>query len=194
MGSVRRVSAAPAASGAFDVTAFMTGPVFTDQVSAENLLSEMGVVTRLDQDGSGGLSSNEQRTADLGIYVATGWVARHATTYDRLDLARSASAWWWATIYYARYLCLLDGNPIPPGLAELFAEAQRDMLKVQAGTMFIEDIGAKMDPAPSWSNLRMDNNFGVRKMRVIRPISDRSRANFPRRRDFGGEYIYEPDL
>lgn len=166
----------------------------TNRASAESLLGEMNVALSMDDDESKAVDPRERARVTQLAHVATAWVKRYCPTYELADLQTSKFAWRCATVYLAREICLRRGNPIPPGLYEMYAEALSDLKEIKAGTMFIEDVGAVVDPMASWSNMRIDPVYGVVQSRVQKKTSDRSHAGFKRKQDTGDKYIIDEDI
>lgn len=166
----------------------------TNRASAEALLGEMNVALSMDDDGSNAVDPRERARVTQLAHVATAWVKRYCPTYTLADLQTSKFAWRSATVYLAREICLRRGNPIPPGLYEMYAEALGDLKEIKNATMFIEDIGAVVDPMASWSNLRIDPVYGVVQSRVQKKTSDRSAAGFKRHQDSGDKYVIDADI
>jgi hypothetical protein len=171
-----------------------SAPLLTNLASARTLFGDMGYEAMLNRLDDQQMTPRERTDAVKGAYVATQWVKMFCQMYQAADLSTSVQVWNYATIYYTRWLCLRSGNPIPPGLHELFVDVKDELKQIKNGTLFIADIGIYDSPEASWSNLRLDDSFAVRRLRVERGISDRSATNGRVRRDWASEYFKEPDF
>ncbi len=153
----------------------------TNRASVEDLLGEMNLALSVDDNQSNAIDPRERARVTRAVHVATAWVKRYCPTYELTDLVTSKFAWRCATVYAAREVVLRRGNPCTPGLFEMYIEALSDLKEIKNATMFIEDIGALVDPQPSWSNLRLDPVYSVKQLRVQKGSSDRSSAGFKRK-------------
>jgi hypothetical protein len=165
---------------------------YTDRASAVDLLGREGVTLRLDDNGNGGIDPRERRVIARGAYVASAKVKAYCTGYSETALKESWLVWHFTTVWYARWLCLRDGNPLPAGIYELYAEVMEDLKEVRAGQLFLSEIPVQLDPEPSWSNMRIDPFFRTNRLRVQKQTSDTSYARFKRRRDTYDQYDVEP--
>lgn len=168
---------------------------FTDSESIKDLMSVVGVDQRLDDDADGTVDTDEAPRVLRACNVATARVLRYTQTlYDSEDLVNSWSVWHWATVIAAYWLCCRRNNPIPASLQALYDETIEDLTAVKLGLLPIEDIGYKTTLAPLWSNVRIDNNYSIRQLRVQRPISERSPVQFPQKTDTLAEVLVEPNI
>lgn len=127
------------------------------------------------------------------LSVGTARVNRYCqTNYDPVDLANSWSVWQWATICGAYWLCARRNNAVSASLQALYQEALDDMWAVKSGNLPIEDIGYRNTLSPVWSNVRLDGHYAVRQLRVERPLSERTPAQFPQNLDWLSEWLVEP--
>lgn len=157
------------------------------------LLSSVGQENRVDDDSSGTLSSPEQVYLDKARY----WAKARVDFYCRLlyresDLAESWLVNNWAVICGAYWLSCRRGNPPPGSFDDLYKEAVEDMKLVHSGQYQIPDIGLREVAWPAWSNVRVDQLYNLRRVRVQRPISEKSPTPYRQNRDWPGEFILEP--
>lgn len=129
-------------------------------------------------------------TIAQAVNVATAWVKRFTQSlYDVADLANSWSVVTWATIKAAHWICARRANPIPTSLNNLYLEAIDELTMVRAQQMQIEDIGYRNEILPSWSNLRIDQRWTIKKMRVETVLSGRMPSQYPQKQDIGASII-----
>jgi len=118
--------------------------------------------------------------------IGTATVNRYCQTlYDTADLALSWSVYNWATWIATQWLCIRRGNPIPSSILNAYLETLDNLEMVKSQQMCIEDIGLRNTCMPCWSNVRIDQRWNIKKMRVETVLSDRTHPNFPQKQDFG---------
>lgn len=165
--------------------------LYCDQDDIEALLSDEGVVGRLDDDMSGTNSAAE-------IAILTTYARNYATTrvnfycqpkYDTDDLGTSWLVNDWATVIASRWLCLRRGNPVPKQIEQLFKETIDDMKRVKTGEHEIPEIAARVANSPFWSNIHVSVIHRLRKIRVERPISERTPTDYLQQRDHAADII-----
>lgn len=166
--------------------------VFTNLASAVGLIGEYGTRLRLDDDQSRIAGPGERRFLLNYAKVATAIVRRKCNAYDVEQLIRSWSVWHWATVIFARWLALRRCNPFPPGLQEAYLETMDELTMIKLGQEYIEDINLAIDPAPSWSNTRIDHFYTQRQQRVQKATSDTTRS-VKRRHYDTSSFLTEPD-
>lgn len=167
---------------------------FTSRKAAESFLGKFKVALRLDRNGSTGIDPAERKIINQGAYIATDWVKMHCSAYTDEQLAQNWGVYNWATIYFARWLCLREGNPVPPGIQEMYVEVREHLREVRSGVVQLAAIKVELDPEPSWSNLRIDPTYAIAQLRVQRTTSDKSTAGFKRKRDTAELLYHEFDL
>ena len=175
------------ANGLWAVTVLTANTFSLDGSVGNATYTSAGMWFRI--DGSSG-------TISQAVNVATAWVKRYVQgLYDVTDLANSWSVVTWATIKAAHWICARRSNPIPTSLNNLYLEAMDELAQVRAQQMQIEDIGYRNEMFPSWSNLRLDHRWTIKKMRVETVLSGRNRPQYPRKNDVGSTLIgpTEPD-
>jgi len=169
----------------------LTVPAYVYCVEADvnDLLSQEGVELRLDDDSTGAISTTERQVLTVkGIYWATSRVNLYLVPrYEASQLATSYIVNEWCTRFAARWLCSRRGNSPPASIEDLYQEAKEEMADVLAGKMQVPDIGARSPEWPLWSNIRFDDSYGVRKLRVERPISERTQAGYQQNIDWPAE-------
>lgn len=168
--------------------------LYVTQDDMEALLSSEGVDLRLDDNADGSVSAAElDRLTTQARNYATAQVNRFLTgRYDAADLATSWVINEWATYLACNWLSRRRGNP---GLfkAEV-EEAIKDMKEIRSGASNLEDIPARNPAWPTWSNVRVDQNYRLRKIRVERPLSEREpTSGKPQQRDIWADVILEPN-
>lgn len=164
--------------------------------------------TTLSLTGSEGIGTYSSGGTAYGItypesaYMAyscnfgTSKVMRYTQTlYDTSDLATSWSVWNWATVCAAWWICTRRGNPPPGSLMNLYLESLDELTAVQKQEMVIEDIGYRNEVMPTWSALRVNQMWTIKKMRVETVLSNRNRPQYPQKQDYGAVLIgpAEPD-
>lgn len=125
------------------------------------------------------------------INVGTAKVNRHCQKlYEVADLATSWSVWNWATAIACHWICARRQNPIPSSLNNMYIETMDELMAVSSGQMQIEDIGYRNNIMPMWSALRLDNRWSLKKLRVERPLSDRTRVrNYTQKADLAADIV-----
>jgi len=168
---------------------------YCDQTDAEAVLSVLGVAARLDDDDSGTVEDNEQ------AYMPTliSWTTARVNDYllGKHPASELAGSWIvnrWAAILLAELLCQRRGNPVPGSLKELVTDTLDRMGKVQDGKTVLADAAQRDAAFFSFVNARVDIGYRLRKVRVERPISDRSpTTGRVQNRDRMAEIIIEPN-
>lgn len=168
---------------------------YTTQDDVDVLLSTLGVTTRADDDASGSLSGTETAYVTRCITYATARVNLHCLQhYAAADLAGSWTVHELATVIAAVLLCKRRGNPVPDGLAEMYAEAMDTLKDLKNKALTLADAGERTSGWPTWSNLRVDHTMPLRKLRREGPISEQSRP-LPGRvssDDIAAPHIWDP--
>jgi hypothetical protein len=141
---------------------------YTSQDEIENQLSEIGVQLRL-RDLTG-IDSANYITRLVG--EATDVVNQYVMGfYDEDVLANSlwvrAHATWIACVL----ICRRRGQPVPKSLIEQYNEVIEDLKAVRRGEIQIPRLPTSSNMLPAMSNLRVDDRFYSRKIRVNPSIS-----------------------
>lgn len=166
--------------------------LYTDTDSIEGLLSQIGRDSRVDDNYTNNIDARE----DNFITWACNWATARVNTfcsnrYEPATLATSWTVWGWATICACWWLCGRRGNPVPDSIIALYEEAMMEMKMVAAGQLNIDDLAMRNALAPVWDNMRMDQRYIVRKMRIIRPLSDLTPTAIPVNPDYLSDQLPE---
>lgn len=158
------------------------------------LLSEEGVTGRLDDDDDGSIDANEQGYLATAIQWASDKVNFYCLNrYAALDLANSWLVNNWAVLCAGHWLSIRRGNPSPASIADLYKEALKDMEMIRTGAANLPGIGLRTAAWPAWSNIRLDQLYSLRKLRVERPISEQSPVkDYYQQIDWPSQFILEP--
>lgn len=167
--------------------------LYTSADEINDILSENAVELRLDDDDSESIDVDEQlrlthilskATAKCNLYL----LERYAAT----QLADSWQVHHWASVIGARLLCLRRANPVPESLEAEYDEAIEEMSMVKANELSLGDIPQRENDQMAFSNTTVDQRYQTRRVRVQRPISDRSPTSIPQNRHWPSEFTVEP--
>ncbi len=170
--------------------------VYVTRADLDDFLSPTGVDSRVDDDSTGAISAADARALDNARYWATGRVNMHALgRYAAADLGNSWVVNQWAVVLACHWLSCRRGNPPPGSFDKLYDETVLDLKELRAGTIDLPDVGLRSNAYPAWSNIRCDIFYGLRKLRVERPISrdDPTAGPFRSYRDVVADLIPEPN-
>lgn len=161
-----------------------------NRTDMESKLSQYGVVGALDDNNDG---SEDTPTSTDWVTQAcqqgTNKVFRYLLAkYDQSELALSPIACGYAILFSCRWLLGRRGNPVPAELAEEIAEALLELKEIQKGEAILPDAAPRNNGLPSYMNYDVNRNFPFGKVRVIRPESDNSPADFAVRPDYAADY------
>ena len=172
---------------------------YTSVDDIQTLISVDGYTGRLDDDATGTLSATESAYLTAkGINWATARVNFYLLAhYEAVDLAASWLVNEWCTIVAGYWLSCRRGNPAPGSLKELYEQAVEDMKLVHSGEHNLADVGLRSAAFPSWSSVRVDTLWNLRKVRTERQLSQKKRGSNEDKdytvvRDLGSEYYQEP--
>lgn len=168
---------------------------YCTQDDLDALLSPQGVTARLDDDDSGQIDGLEIAWLNRAIQWATARVNMYcAGRYATADLVNSWIVNNWAVVLACHWLSCRRGNPPPSSMEGLYDETMEDLKAVKSGEVDLPDIGLRTSAWPSWSNVRVDCLYTLRKIRVerVQGMSESPNAGFPRNTDWPGEFIVEP--
>jgi hypothetical protein len=116
---------------------------------------------------------------------ATAWVKRYCCNrYDDSALATSWSVNEWATIYAARWVSQRRRQGCSKGLQKDFERVEKELKQVNAGYLFIEDIGTRTSGWPFFSNTTLDLLYTIQKVRVEPQISEGTPTQYPQLTDW----------
>lgn len=168
---------------------------YCTSAEVEALLSSDGLTGRVDDDASGTRSATESGYISSAISWATSRVNFYCLQqYAAIDLSDSWLVNNWCVICAAYWLSCRRGNPSPGSFDQLYKEAIEDLKLVKSGTYQIPDVALRSAAWPAWSNVRVDALYSLRKIRVERPISDKSPPQgYTQSRDIGADYLVEPN-
>lgn len=161
----------------------------------EDLQALMGIdgtTARVDDDGD-----NSQSVAEAGyLSKAVSWATDKVNFYllARYPAERLAASWLvneWAVICAAHWLSQRRGNPPPGSIKGLFEQAVEEMTSVHSGLFEVPGVGTREVLWPAWSNVRIDQLYALRKIRVERPISERTPVGYRQNVDHVANRIWE---
>jgi hypothetical protein len=167
---------------------------YCTQADLEALLSVDGHTGRLDDDATGTLSATESGYLTKAINWATDRVNFYlGSQYASTNLANSWLVNNWAVICAAYWLSCRRGNPPPGSMDQLYKEAVEDMKLVKSGQYQLPDTALRDSAFPAWSNVRTDFLYALRRVRVQRPISDKTSTSpeYQQNQDHGSNVIVE---
>jgi hypothetical protein len=159
-------------------------------------LSEYGLEAALDDNADGA----EDTQTVSGSPASTPWVnrARYSGTnkvfsyllpkYSAAELALSPIACEWGILFGCRYLLTRRGNPCPASLQADCDAAEAQMKEIAKGEAILPDAAPLATGLPSHANVRIDRNYPLGKVRVIRPESDETPADHAQRVDWPAEF------
>lgn len=94
--------------------------------------------------------------------------------YDDSALIQAGSVNNWATVFAARWLCTRRAQGCPASIQADCEEALEELREVQAGQLYIEDIGTRGVDWPTVTNLTVDPSYNVMRARVEPNISEQT--------------------
>lgn len=162
--------------------------LFCQQSDIEDVLSVDGLSLRLDDNNDGAVDATEQGRVTRSIYYATSRLGMYLSRYNAADLQQSQVVTEWAAIFATRWLCNRRGNGVPSGIQEAYDEAMLEIKEVQAGRMDLMEVAAREVPWFAWSNCRVSAAYRLRRIRVERPISEKTPTTYPQTRDIQADY------
>lgn len=170
-----------------------------DDVAA--LLSALGRDARLDDDFSATLDGDESPFLLQCREWATAQVKFYCQPhYDDAELSASWLANEWATVLAAVRLCSRRLNAVPDSLRALCygdikgddQGVMGDLRDVRRGRAKIPETARRTpDDGPAWSNVTVDPRYRLRQLRVQRPISEQTPAQYPQTVDWRAEHTLE---
>lgn len=164
----------------------MSAPVTASLSAAASVGASSLLVTALPSAIAGGAQAR-----DSGVNAATGARllvgCRKGTSkvklycnsrYDDSQLVLSGTVCDWATVAAARFLCTRRAQGCPKSIAADYDEAIEEMRMVQAGQLFIEDIGTRGADWPTVTNITVNPGYDGMRARVEPNISEGSPTAF----------------
>lgn len=165
----------------------------TDESSIEDLLSDLGLQYKLDDNSSGAVDPVEDRT-NRAVGVGTSWVMnRLGSRFDPVDMQNNWSCWHWATCKAIHWLCLRRMQVVPAVLTEEIERAEEEMKQIRNGELSL-DIPMTSIMAPGVDNFRLDGRFWQRQLRIQKALSDKTPSLHQENRDLLSEIISEPNV
>lgn len=158
------------------------------------LLSDDGLVARLDDDASGYADAAE----DAYMSKMISWASARCNYFllSKISQSELATSWivnQWCTIIAAYMVSCRRGNPAAASLKILYDETLEDLKAIQKGEVVLPDVALRTAAFPAFSNLRVDLFYSLRKLRVERGLSEtRTQPDYQQSIDRGAENIREP--
>lgn|GEM_PF-1784958 len=162
--------------------------LYCNETDVQNLLSSIGELARLDDDGTGSVTNGSAGWIQAANYATARVLAFCQRRYDDIDLATSYMVNEWATVIAAHWLCSRRGNPVPESLQALLASTKEDLQAVKAGSLDVPQIGTRNADKPKWSNVRIDGRYATKQIRVERNNSETTPAQYPQTVDQFGTW------
>lgn len=166
--------------------------VYCTEADLQALLSEAGTTARVDDDNDNSQSVTETGYLNNARYWATDKINFYLLSRYAAD--KLATSWVvnnWCVILAGRWLSMRRGNPPPGVITQLYEEAIEDLKLVHSGSYEVPGVGTRDVLWPVWSNVRVDPLYVLRKIRVERPISEKTRTSYPQHLDRLAERIVE---
>lgn len=163
------------------------------------LMSALGLLSRLDDDGSGVAEEDELARLRQAREYATARVKLYCLLH--YEDALLASSWLvndWATTIACWWLCVRRGNTPTDALKELYEGADGkggvmgDLKAVREKKLVIPEIGLRHVDWPAWSNVTVDPRYRVRQIRTQRVLSEKTPTEYPQQVDLIAERTLEP--
>lgn len=167
---------------------------YCSETDIQALLSVDGETGSLDDDNDGSLNPTEEGYLAQAINWASDKVNFYCLSrYAASDLVNSWLVNNWCVILTAYWLSTRRGNPSPGSFADLYEEAIKDLEMIRKGEAQLPGIGLRTAAWPAWSNVRVNQLYALRKIRVERPISEQSPAkDYYQQQDWAANFIIEP--
>lgn len=152
-----------------------------------------GTTARVDDDGD-----NAQSVAEAGYLTkAISWATDRCNFYllPRYPADRLATSWMvneWCVCCSLYWLSQRRGNPPPGATAKFYELTVEEMKLVHSGQYEVPGIGTREVLWPAWSNVRVDQLYTLRKIRVERPLSEQTPVGYRQNVDWLAQRIWEP--
>ena len=157
--------------------------VYTTQARVERLLSEHGVMLRLDDLDADLVADAMQDSIDDAQSAIDLYLTQF---YEDTDLATSTTVTRWATWLAAHFLSQRRGNPSL--YLHRYEEIMDQLEGVMDGRLLIPGIPTRDDFTPAVSNFVIDERFHLQKMRVQPSLSSGGTSS---RQMLSYEYPYD---
>ena len=141
---------------------------YTSQDEVERLFSTIGVSLRVADLGGTNRTTYWTEVTEEATDIVNQYVLLY---YDADDLANSRWVRYHATWIALVLLCRRRGNQVPQGIMDRYNEIIADLEMVRDGKMQIPRVPTTFNNLPSMSNMRVDDRFYTRKLRVNPNIS-----------------------
>jgi hypothetical protein len=156
------------------------------------LLSVDGTTARVDDNGD----NSQSVTEALYLSKAISWATDRVNFYclPRYAADKMAASWVvnnWAVVLAGHWLSIRRGNPSPGSLKQFYEETVEDLKLVHSGAFEIPGIGTREVLWPAWSNVRVDPLYILRKIRVERPISEKTSPQYRQNIDRVADLLVE---
>lgn len=171
-----------------------TTPVqLTDLAGVQQVFGRNGVNIRLDADRSTVVSTAENAVLTFCLnYGSELTFAYCGTRIGILRLQNSWLAYWWASIIAAYLLAMFRQGAIPASLQAEYEATLRLLEQIHVGQFKPASMPNLSGSGSSIDNIRMDNRFRVKQMRVEQTISDGHQAQAsPVAVEILSQYIFE---
>lgn len=165
--------------------------LYADSAGVNDILGEVGVRLRIDDDQSNAASAAETARLTRLYSIATARVRLYLSVYSADDLAEDWNVYYWSNVIAAYLLCKRRGNPVPGSLQSLYDETIGILEKLQAGQMVLADVSQVASPSMSLSNVRLDNRRHTRQLVVEKGISDPIPAKHDQSKDWVSHHVPE---
>lgn len=158
----------------------------------DNLYGSANKESMADDDGDEVLGGDEPSY----LSYCAGWGTEKVNFYcsNLYPPSRLATSWW---VYNQAIVCASyilgcrRGNPPVESVEDLYLACLEDMKLVHSGKYQIPNLAPRSAAWPSWSSVRVDPFYNLRKIRVQRPVSDRRHTDYRRNVDWRSEYTWE---
>jgi phage gp36-like protein len=152
--------------------------LLTSETWIDRLYSSIAKESRLDDDFSDTISATEQEALDeYVIYVATEMTMAYLLNYAPAKLATSNLAFYLCTVIAVWLLCQRRFDEIPAPVQKLYDNAIAMLKMIRDGKMQLPRIPRRRQQHPKFSNVIYNPKYPLRKLRVQRPLSDRSETD-----------------
>ena len=157
----------------------------TSEAWIHAILGEIAQDARLDDDFSETIAAGEQtHLDDFVIPTATDQALAYLTNYSPSKLATSHWVFYHTTVLAIALLFRRRAEGLPESVQSMLEDTTNQLMMVKRGQMNVPRIARRSNNYPKWSNVEYDPRYPLRKLRVQRPISDKSptsRRQFPSR-------------
>ena len=167
--------------------------VYCSEDDVQSLLSPDGETGRLDDQAVGSINPTQQGWLTKAINWATSRVNFYcASKYATADLSTSFVVNQWTLVLACDWLSKRRGNPSPFG--DMVKEVMQNLKDIHSGELQFSDIGLRTPGWLSWTNIRYDGAYPLRRARAERVtgMSEMTPALSPND-DRRSRFIVEPN-